>query len=176
MIAGNGFAIPGEAEGVHMKNARMKALVIGLVILLVIGAFSVYAATNYGSQEDPLITKSYLDGVVKPELEQALRQELENAIGDMRSNGGDFTLLILSDGQTVTGDVGMELILRFGSAIAYAYDSGDTALVDTTSAAMLNGGATLAANHLYMVTITGNGFTATGDDTRVLVSGNYTVN
>ena len=176
MIAGNGKAISGEAEGVHMKNARMKAIMIGLAIVLVIGAFSVYAATNYGSQEDPLITKSYLDGVVKPELEQALRQELESAIGNMHSNGGDFTLLTLSNGQTVAGDVGTELILRFGSANAYAFDGGDTALVDTTSAVVVNGGAALAVNHLYMVTITGNGFTATGDDTRVLVSGSYTVN
>ena len=158
-----------------MKNARAKAIIIGLAILLAVGAFSVYAATNYGSQEDPLITKSYLDGVVKPELQQALRQELESAVGDIRSGVGDFVLLTLSNGQTVTGNVGTELILRFGSAGAYAYDSADTALVDTTSGAAVTGGTALAENHLYMVTIDGNGFTAAGDNTRVLISGAYTV-
>ena len=145
-----------------MKNARAKAIIIGLAILLAVGAFSVYAATNYGSQEDPLITKSYLDGVV-------------SAVGDIRSGVGDFVLLTLSNGQTVTGNVGTELILRFGSAGAYAYDSADTALVDTTSGAAVTGGTALAENHLYMVTIDGNGFTAAGDNTRVLISGAYTV-
>ena len=41
--------------------------------------------------------------------------------------------------------------------------------------AAVTGGTALAENHLYMVTIDGNGFTAAGDNTRVLISGAYTV-
>ncbi|MBR1660397.1 MAG: hypothetical protein IJ705_08770 [Oscillospiraceae bacterium] len=159
-----------------MKKARMKAILIGLAVLLAVGAFSVYAATSYGSEEDPLITKSYLDGVVKAELEKTLREELETAIGEARSSTEGFTLVTLSAGQRVTGGVGTEVLLRFGSASAYAYSSGDTALVDTTAASALNGGDTLLANHLYMVTIEGNGFTAGSSDTKVLIHGSYTLN
>ena len=49
------------------NSARLRAALIALAILLAVGV-TVYAAANYGSQEDPLITTSYLDSVVQPEL------------------------------------------------------------------------------------------------------------
>lgn len=159
-----------------MKKTRIKGIVIGLIILLALGITAYAVTTNYGSEDDPLITKSYLDSVVRPELEKALQAELEEALKDARSGSGEFALLTLSNGQRVTGGVGTELVLRIGSANAYAYDSADVALIDTTSAASLTNGAALTANHLYMVTIRDNGFTATRDNTKVLISGEYAIN
>lgn len=157
-----------------MSKTKLRVLVIGLVILLAAGV-TVYAATNYGSESDPLITKSYLDGVVQPELERALQTELNDALAEVQSGSGEFTLLTLNNGQRVTCAIGTEVLPRIGAAAAYAYDSADVALVDTTSAAAVKGGAALTANHLYMVTIAGNGFTATQNNTKVLISGEYTV-
>ena len=158
-----------------MKHAGLKVVLIVLAIALAVG-ITVYAAANYGSQEDPLITKSYLDRVVQPELEQELEARLAAALGQAGTDGdGDFVVLTLQNGQRVTGEVGTELLLRFGSAAAYAYDSGDVALVDTTAAAAVTNGAALSANHLYMVTIQGNGFVAAADNTKVLIAGEYTV-
>ena len=160
----------------NMKKPSAKALPIALAALAAVGAFSVYAATNYGSEEDPLITRSYLEGVVKAELEKTFREELEAAVGDLRGSAGVFTLVTLDEGQTVTGSVGTELLPRFGRARAYAYDPDDTALVDTTGGSALSNGQELQANHLYMVTIDGNGFSAAENGVRVLVSGGYTLN
>ena len=157
-----------------IKSARLRAVLIGLAILLAVGV-TVYAAANYGSQEDPLITKSYLDSVVQPALAQELEARLAAALDEVEAVDGDFVLVTLQNGQRVTGEVGTELLPRFGSARAYAYDSADVALVDTTSAVAVMNGAALSANHLYMVTIRGNGFTAAGDNTKVLVAGAYTV-
>ena len=156
------------------NSVRLRAAGIALAILLAVG-ITVYAAANYGSQEDPLITKSYLDSVVQPALEQELEARLTAALGEAEYDSGAFVLLTLQNGQQVTGEVGTELLPRFGSAAAYAYDSGDVALVDTTAAAAVMNGDTLAANHLYMVTIRGNGFVATADNTKILISGEYTV-
>ena len=158
-----------------MKTKRKKAVLIGVLILLAAGVISVYAATNYGSQEDPLITKSYLDTVLKPELQQEMRTEMESALDGLHKSEGSFTLVTLSAGQRLTGTVGTELLPRFGSVFAYAYDPADAALVDTTSGEALETNAELQANHLYMVTIDGNGLTAGGDNTRLLVSGTYTI-
>ena len=159
------------------NSARLRAVLIALAILLAVGV-TVYAAANYGSREDPLITKSYLDSVVQPELEKELEIRLEAALSEAEFNnaGGDFVLLTLQNGQRVTGEVGTELLPRFGSVRAYAYDSADVALVDTTDAAAVMNGSTLSANHLYMITIKGNGFTAAADNTKVLIAGEYTVN
>ena len=157
------------------KNARLWAFIIGLAILLAVG-ITVYAAANYGSREDPLITKSYLDSVVQPELEAELQTRLEAALAQTGTDGGgDFTVLTLQNGQRITAGVGTEVLPRFGSVLAYAYDSADVAVVDTTAAVSVMNGAALSANHLYMVTIRGNGFTAASDNTKVLISGEYTV-
>ena len=156
------------------KSARLRAVLIALAILLAVGV-TVYAAANYGSQDDPLITKSYLDTVVQPELEKELETRLEAALSQTGTDGGDFVVLTLQNGQRVTCEVGTELLPRFGTVLAYAYDVADVALVDTTAANAVMSGAALSANHLYMVTIKGNGFTAAADNTKVLVSGEYAI-
>lgn len=158
-----------------MTKRQLAALIIGLALVLAAGITAYAVTAGYGSRDDPLITKSYLDEVVRPELEKAMEDELEKALEEVKSAGGEFTLLTLKSGQTVKCAVGTEILPRFGSAKAYAYDSADVALVDTTSAAALMNGTALSANHLYMVTILGNGFTATADNTKILVSGTYTV-
>lgn len=158
-----------------MTKRQMISLIIGLALILAAGITAYAVTASYGSRDDPLITKSYLDEVVRPELEKAMEDELEKALDEVKSAGGEFTLLTLKNGQTVKCAVGTELLPRFGSAKAYAYDSADVALVDTTAASAVMNGTALSANHLYMVTILGNGFTAAADNTKILVSGTYTV-
>lgn len=158
-----------------MTKRRMLAIIIGLALLLAAGITAYAVTTGYGSREDPLITKSYLDEVVQPELEKTVQAELEKALSEVKSGSGEFTLLTLRNGQTVTCAVGTEILPRFGTVKAYAYDSADVALVDTTNASAVMGGTALSTNHLYMVTILGNGFTAGADNTKVLISGTYTI-
>lgn len=158
-----------------MTKRQTLAIIIGLALILAAGLAAYAATASYGSRDDPLITRSYLDEVVRPELEKAVQEQVGKALEDVRSGGGEFTLLTLQSGQTVKCAVGTELLPRFGAASAYAYDSADVALVDTTGGAAVTGGTALAQNHLYMVTILGNGFTAGEDNTKVLVSGSYTV-
>ena len=157
-----------------MKNKKLTIFGVCLAAVLAVGA-TVYAVTNYGSESDPLITKSYLDSVVQPALEESMRAELDKALGDARSGSGEFSLLTLRSGQRVICGIGTEVLPRIGSVTAYAYDSADVAVVDTTSATAVRTGAPLTANHLYMVTIRGNGFTADQNNTKVLISGEYTV-
>ena len=45
-----------------MKERSLQIIVAVLVVLLV-GGVAAYAATSYGTRDDPLITKSYLDEV-----------------------------------------------------------------------------------------------------------------
>ena len=47
-------------------------------------------------------------------------------------------------------------------------------LVDTSSTGELNDGESLEKNHLYMVTISGNGFRAVGT-VKAVIRGDYTV-
>ncbi len=156
-----------------MSKKQLTALVVVLAVLLVAGA-AVYSATAYGTESDPLVAKSYLDEVLRPELEAELQTSLDAAAGEMRAANGEFTLLSLNNGQSVTCAVGCEILLRLGSARASG--ASEPALVDTTAGATVSNGTALSANHLYLVSIAGNGFTAAQNGTAVLISGSYTVN
>jgi hypothetical protein len=66
-------------------------------------------------------------------------------------------------------------MLRVGTANAYVGNSAP-ALVNYTSGGTLGNGAGLTANHMYLVTIEGNGVTATAPTVRVVVRGEYKIN
>ena len=151
-----------------MSKAKMRGLVIVLTLAVVAGA-TVYAVSNYGSQSDPLITKSYLDKVLQPKLEAELNTQLKTAEEQLRgSTPGEFTELSLSSGQTLRCNAGGELLLRSGSAKALC------SLADTTAGSSVAEGSSLTANHLYMCAEDSGGLSASGSVT-VLVSGSYSI-
>ena len=76
----------------------------------------------------------------------------------------------MSQGQTMTLEVGCEVLLRVGTATVKAGDS--PALIDLSSAGTIENGAALTKNHLYLSTIAGRTITASGT-VKVLVRGGY---
>ena len=83
-----------------------------------------------------------------------------------------YAVVSLSAGQTLSGQVGCEILLRVGSAQVSASES--PGLVDTTDASSLSNGSALKANHLYLVSIGGNGIKATSA-AKVIVRGDYSI-
>ena len=151
-----------------MRKTQKQITVIVLAVLLLAG-FAVYAATSYGSESDPLITKSYLDSVVQPRLETELKSQINAAEKSMQSSiPGEFTELNLRTGQSMKCSIGSELLLRSGGAKALG------SLVDTTGGSSVADGTGLTANHMYLAAEDGSGLTASGS-TVVLVSGSYSV-
>ena len=143
-----------------------------------------YAAA--GGADDPLITKSYLDGPFmervqalvdqimderKAELEQALEDTLAAAAG--QNTGYVFKVVTLSQGQVLEGDVGCEVMLRIGAAVCGSTES--VGIIDTTDGTNLGNGKALVTNHLYMVTISTRTVTATSGTVKVLARGPYTI-
>jgi len=162
------------------KNQKI-TVVLSVILALVLGiGIGSYASTGYGSAEDPLITLSYLTDKLTPELlEQvdkrlaAHETELENRIANLISaqksvKTETYTLVSLGSGETLTGAVGCEILLRSGAASAV------NALADTSAGTTAASGAAIAANHLYMVTAAGAGIKASGA-TQVLVRGEFSV-
>ena len=168
---------------------KAKKFVIAVAVLLAVALVSgltTLAVTNYGTKDDPLVTLSYLNQTVTPgildELEGSidakateLTREWEqriSAAGTPTASG--FAVVTLSNGQTVTCGVGTEIMLRVGSAVSAGADS--PRLIDeTTGETVTSAGATLTANHMYMVTIQGNGVKATSNGVKILIRGDYTI-
>ncbi len=157
--------------------AAAAALLVGLTA----------AAANSGSASDPLISRSYLESVFTPQItaqtktmleerEAALAQKLNAQLagsGSSGQGGQTYHVVTLSKGQTLTGGVGLEIMLRIGTAVCVA-DSAP-GLIDMTSGGTINAGQSLVTNHLYMVTINSRGVQATSNTVKVLVRGSYTV-
>ena len=148
-----------------MKKRKRTLIAVAALALTLAAAATAYAVSSYGTQSDPLVTKSYLDEVLQPQL-------LEE-FDDMLSDGADFRVVTLQNGQVLSAEVGCEVMLRIGSASASGPDS--PVLVDTTSGTTLENGGAMVKNHLYMITIVNNGLKATANGTKVLVSGSYTI-
>ena len=167
-----------------MKKNRwaLRAVVLLLVSSLLMVTVSV--AVEAGSGNDPLVTLSYLketfmedvlkkvDDKINTRNSQIARQ-LEGEITGGSGVASTFTVVTLTQGQTLTGDIGCEVMLRVGSAVCVAPSA--PGLIDESTAGTLAGGAALAQNHLYMMTIEGRGVKATAATTKLLVRGGYSI-
>ena len=172
------------------------------VTVITVGAVAsmgaAYAAV--GTQSDPLITLSYLndkftpsvleqvdDAVAKQNttLQTQLEQKIQAFTQDIQArldaaggssalpgSSGVYSVVSLSSGQTLLGDIGCEVMLRVGAAVCVT-DS-EPGLIDMTDGAVLASGKSLVKNHLYMMTIENRGVRAT-TDIKLLVRGSYTI-
>lgn len=155
------------------------------------------AAGQQGTQNDPLVSLSYLNQKATPSILEQVNakvteqsQTLTNQFNDLIKSytgqmedklnaaaGGDaqsaaFSVVDVAAGQKLTAGIGCEIMLRVGSAVCFT----DTppGFIDMTGGGTLENGQALVKNHLYMATIAGRGFTAQ-DAVKVMVRGEYTV-
>lgn len=178
--------------------ARLAALVLASCTLLLV---TVAAAGAAGSESDPLVTLSYLNetflaqvlGKVDEQLEQrdkelsskldeqvkqdaaALAEQYGASLPATGNSGKSdtFTVVTLSNGEVLRGEIGCEVMLRVGTANCVSPSS--PGLIDETDASILESGKALVKNHLYMMTIDERGVKATAATTKLLVRGGYTV-
>ena len=148
-----------------------------------------------GDKSDPLVTLSYLEQTALPsvvsqvETKAAQRQtELAKNLSDQiaayqqqtGSTGGNsgsaagYTLITLTSGQTLSLDVGCEVLLRVGTATVRTNDS-SAALVDMSAGNTVNNGTSLTKNHLYMSTIAGRTLTPTSGTVKLLIRGGHKI-
>lgn len=159
-----------------MKKKTLTIIILVVALAMVAGV-TVYAVANYGSQDDPLVTSSYLQDVVQPRMEDAYRSTLDGEVRDMEDQfadqvaaaGGSYVLVTLENGQTLTGRAGTEILMRTGTAAVM-----QSAAIDLTTGQTTAVGEKLTENHLYLVQTDDSGIQATADTT-VMVRGSYSI-
>lgn len=168
-----------------MKKNRWVLRLVSLLAISCVLSTTVSLAAEAGSTGDPLVTLSYLNetflGNILSAVDQkiaARNSQIVQQMGGSVSTGGTstastFTVVTLSNGQTLTGQIGCEVMLRVGSAVCVS--SSAPGLIDETAASTLNNGGGLVQNHLYMMTIENRGVKATAATTKLLVRGSYTI-
>lgn len=153
-----------------MKKDRWLPRSMALLALSAALMTGVSLAAEAGSAQDPLVTLSYLNETFFNSIMDRVDQKIAQQTGQASSS---FTVVTLSQGQTLTGGVGCEVMLRVGGAVCVS--PSDPGLIDETAGTTLADGGALVQNHLYMMTIEGRGVRASGGTTKVLARGSYTV-
>lgn len=168
---------------------RMRAAGILLLSVCLGASMTMALAADAGSEDDPLVTLSYLNGTFLNQILKQIDQKIAaqngqntNSSGfqpqpsDENSNSQDagaFTVVTLSDKQVLTGKIGCEVMLRIGSAICVSDST--PGLIDETSGVILENSNALVRNHLYMMTIDGRGVRATAETVKLMVRGGYQI-
>jgi len=155
-----------------MKNKKRRIRAAAL-ICAALCMFTVVLAEP-GSEDDPLISKSYIENQVIPRLEQYI----ESRIAEIKSGGGasasdTFKVVEADAGQEIICSAGAEIILRMGKATVIATEKGG--LADTTAGFDLANGTDMPSNHLLIIPVgDGRGIRAT-EKVIVMIKGGYTV-
>ena len=129
-----------------------KRLIFLLMAVVVLFAAVVYAAQP-GTQEDPLVTKSYLENIIAQETQ--------------------FKVVDVQAGKTIIGAAGTEMILRMGTCTVVGTQSGGVS--DVTMGYDLADGTSVQGNHLLVVPRDDGRGIKTHTYTLVMIKGKYTI-
>lgn len=141
---------------------------VALVAVTITGV--ALAAGTQGSQSDPLVTLSYINDVLVPELMAKADEHMETKADELMEEVQTRGKAVFVTAEVLTGGklnltAGTQLILRQGKAV------NTDGLIDLTEgASMWN---ELQPNHLYIATMDGQVVTVT-ENALFLVQGKYT--
>lgn len=147
------------------KQKTKKILAIVLSATLVLG---VCAFASEGTADDPLISLSYVEEVLKPYI--------DSAVEGAAPASATYEVVTLSKGQTLTAGAGTELILRSGSAKAQIDADASGGFTDVTGAVDVSDNMPLSANHLLICPRgDGRAVSALSNEVYLMVKGAYTI-
>lgn len=151
-----------------MKNKKFRVIFsVFILIVSVTTIFSAFAETGDGN--DPLVSLSYIQNKVIPEIKEYIDEKFSSLGG----GNAYFEVVDFKKGDVVLCEKSTELILRMGKATIIASEKGG--LADTTAGFDLANGESMPPNHLLIVPLgDGRGFIAE-DNVIVMIKGNYSV-
>ena len=155
---------------------KRKWKIVLAAVCAVVVLTAAYAAAAAGSENDPLITLSYLRNIFTPEVQTMVDEavdagaaqnkadldaaiqdwdaEVDQAVQDalnsqQKEEPASFEPVSMADGKTISVKAGCEIILRSGKPVC------SVDLIDQTDGTVLKAGDTLKVNHLYLTTEAG---------------------
>ncbi len=153
-----------------MKSKLIAGIEIFVVTAAVFAGVTAFGAA--GTQDDPLVSKSYVDDKINQVLE-IVNGGSVSVDGTIAPAGGSYQPVYASVGQVVLGGEGTEIILRSGKANIYI--EGVDGLVDATTGKNLTTGDVATSNHIMIVPRDdGRGVKVT-EAAWFLIKGDYTI-
>lgn len=163
---------------------RLSRLTTVFAVVLAALTLCVSADEVYSSKNDPLVSLSYVNDVLAPEIVSQVMEKIEAEyvkLSDISiASAGSYTNLTLKKGQTLMASSVCELILLNGSAVTVVTSASNleagAGLSDLTDGSVLRNGSPLPANHYLVVPKgDGRGLTVVSEKVDLLVRGEYNI-
>jgi hypothetical protein len=140
-------------------------------------------SSTVDTTSDPLVTLSYINDVLKPQLTAEIMADvtaLFGSSGTLPDSMSNFEVVYLSAGQTLTASQPLELILRSGECIAAvtspANISNGVGLSDLTAGTEVTNGQAVQRNHYIIISrADGRGIVITSSEAYIMVRGEYII-
>lgn len=157
-----------------MKFFKAKILIPVIIAAIAVSAAALLAIASPGGDDDPLVTLSYINDTVIPQL----KEYIDGKASDLQSGGSSsraasFTLVNVKANHKIIGGEGTEFVLRMGSGTIVATSNGGVA--DLTSGADLPDGTPIPSNHSLLSPKEDSRGLHMDTDGIVLIKGTYTV-
>ncbi len=150
-----------------MKKIWTRRILCAALLLGMLGTVAL-AAGAQGTQSNPLVTLSYINEQVIPDLlkqvEAKIAKHEKEAVPGQEAA---FRTVEVKAGKSVELSAGAQVVLRSGKATS------KDLLTDLTDATGLTGTGELVENHLYLATADGQKITA-GEKVTLMILGGYT--
>ena len=148
-----------------MKKNLIKKISLTACALMFLSLCLPGLAADPGSNDDPLVTLSYINDVLMPQV--------KSYVDSKSQASGGFEIVNVKAGQTVIAGASTEMILRMGNAQIVATQKGGVA--DVTQGIDLQNGAVMPSNHLLIVPLDDGRGAQMLSDGIIMIKGNYTV-
>ncbi len=136
-----------------MKKGK---IILSTILISLVATLIVFAG-EAGSDSDPLVSKSYLDAVIMPQVSQKTT----------------FSVVEVNKGKTIYGESGTEMIIRQGGGTIVATEAGG--ICDSTVGTDLSNKTTAPSNHLLIIPVGDGRGIKTNAYTLVMVKGGYSI-
>ena len=180
-------------EEIYLKLLNLKKIAVLLVIAALTLTVSAASSNSYDSENDPLVSLSYVEQVLKPEIIEKAKEdiikELKNQypnLGDASTGGSEdianseFEVVHLRGGQILMAESSCEIIMTAGSGKVLITSETNLAagvgLNDLTSGNRLLANDSLPAGHLVLIPrADGRGVAVISSEAYFMVRGEYSV-
>ena len=150
----------------------MKNKFIALTTAAVLATTAICAIAAPGTDDDPLVSLSYITDTLIPEL----HEYVDSKVGKNNSStpeASTFKVVDVKKGQMIKCGDGCEMILRMGTGTIVASDKGG--ISDVTAGIDLGQDEAMPANHMLIAPLgDGRGIKMTTDG-KVMIKGTYTL-
>ena len=119
-----------------MKGQKKTVLITALAVMVLFMGIAIGAA---GTDEDPLISLSYIENVLMPYIDEATGSE-----------DPGFVVVELEAGHSLVAYSGSEIILRSGEGLISIPKNASGGFTDVTKGADISNGDMAEANHLLI--------------------------